>query len=377
MLLKDTSHVRWAPARVAARITSQHAGDLIWLANHFPNLSVRKLTGRDWTVVFAGSDASLPELRHLLFADQQPVQEELKPVTLWDLAHHTRRWLSGEAHLVVCELSRIHPWRLRDSLTFTVPTWVCQTLSISEPPDRVLSGRQLHATRHRINRARRNGFGYTFSHSPSDFDYFYHRMYEPYVTDRHKERALITPYPMLKRRAFDKGGLLFVTYQGKPVAGNLCYVAGDTCYSIEGGVLDSDPQLHQLGISALIDWYTLLWGYEQGAREFNMGGSHAWCSNGSFQNKQRWRAQVTRRTGVYGTWHFLAKRIPPSLQAHLNRVQFIGEHRGQHYRVLIDHESPGAEAHGLNWLLSEAKEQGLAGIQVVSPYHSSYLAQPD
>jgi hypothetical protein len=226
----------------------------------------------------------------------------------------------------------------------------------------------MHSIRHRITRAQRNGFGYRFSQSKEDFDYFYHQMYLPYVKARHGHLAKVAPYHEQWRRWFRRGGLLLVTQHARVVAGNLCYLAGDTVYSMEAGVLNSDPLLIQQGISALIDWYTFVWAHQHGAATVNMGGSHAWRMDGVFSYKQRWRSKVIRRRAIYANWTFLANALPASLQDTLNQIGFIGEMNDRFYAILVESDR---SVFNIETEAAKAVQQGLAGIAVIGPQKQS------
>ncbi len=346
------------------RWVARYVGDICWLIRDFPRLSAYRLTGKEWSIVFVGGEHGLLEVQRLFFPEQEVLPEELGRVALWELARRARGWLADGVNLIICELSRIYPGRFGFPITFTIPIWIQQVLPIPDPPEKLLSGRQQDGTRFRINRARKQGIGYCFSQTSTDFDYFYHRMYLPFVTSRHGESALITPYKKQFRR-FKRGGILFVIQNNEPVAGSLCYVSGNTCIGVEYGILDNDGFLFQQGISALVVWYTILWGYQRGCKFLNMGGSRAWCSNGAFEHKQCWKPYVKGLNEIYSTWTFLAQELPPTLEDSINQIGFISEIKGRFYRVLIRNPIE-ADKSFLQEELARAKKQGLAGIVLVS-----------
>jgi hypothetical protein len=374
-VLDGAYRVSWPAAQGVLRRSARFVGDTVWLVRDLPRMSAYKLIGKDWAVVFVGSEQGLSELRDLIFAEEQSSRQEMGRFELWKLPAQTERWLAEGADLVVCELSRIYPWRFRARFTLTVPTWVHQILPIPEPPERLLGGGRVRSMRKIIHKAEKSGFSYRFSQSKADFDYFYYRMYLPYVNGRHGQSALVTRYDKQWKERFNRGGLILVTCNDTPVAGALCYVADDTCYVIEGGILDNDPRLLQQGVNVLFTWYPLLWGHSQGAKVLDIGGSRAWCSNGSFIHKRRWGAQVAAPNEVYSNWTLLAQDLPVSLQDRLNQIEFVSERKGNFYSVLLKGDTIAVqEGPAVCAQLAKARKHGLAGLAVVSPYSTAIYA---
>jgi hypothetical protein len=367
MVLMDAHRLPWSAAQNTAKKIARYVGDISWLLRAFPRLSAYELAGTDWKIIFAGTDEDLLEIRHLFFPEEEVTQQELGRIAVWRLSGQTQRWLAEGIDLVICELGRIHPNRPKALITFTVPTWIQQVLAIPEPLESLIAGKKSATERHRLNKAKRTGFSYRFGQSKADFDHFYYHMYLPYVKTRHGDLALTAPYQDQWQRWFVRGGLVLAIQHDKPLAGVLCYIANNTCFDIERGVLGADPQLFKQGIETVITWYAIAWAHGQGAKTYDMGGTHAWHSNGSFNAKRRWGAHVVRRKRIYGTWTFLARNLSPSLQDHLNRLGFITETDGKFYGVLLNSDTNAAEETDLHNKLSAAHKQGLTGLAVVSP----------
>jgi hypothetical protein len=351
----------------ALRETARQIGDVCWLLRDVPRLTAYRLRGREWTIIFIGSERGVLEARHLLFAGQPASQDEIGRLALWTIPAQVRCWLADGVDLVVYESSRLRAWRPTASYAFTVPTWVHQVARLSNPIEHMLRGRRMHGVRCLITRAERNGFGYRFSRSKDEFDLFYHRMYVPFVRARHGERAIIAPYAEQFNRWFKRGGLLLVTLGDEPVAGVLCYAGGETCYAVEGGVLDNDAGQIQQGLNSLIVWAAMRWARERGARFLSMGHSAARRSNGAFGYKQRWRAIVRRQRRIHCVWTLLAEALPESLRRRLNEIGFISDITGKFYGVLIQPNGTSLNAAEMERDARDARDQGLSGIVLVSP----------
>jgi hypothetical protein len=375
-VMADVQRIRWPALQIIVRELAHFVGDLAWLLRDFPRLDARQLTGRNWRIIFVGSSQGAIQIRQLFFSSEEVQQEELGRVALWALPSQTRRWLSGGAALVVCELSGLYPWRLRAAFTFTIPPWIRQILPLSKPLETLLAGRQLKHIRRRVNWSKKAGFSYRFTGDKADFDHFYYRMYAPYITHRHGSLASVSAYQH-QWQWFAKGGLILVTRHGEPVAGTLVTLTRNRCCAVEGGVLDADRTLFQQGINTIIDWSALHWGHSQGATIFDMGGSCAWRSNGPFDYKQSWGAQVTRLNAIHSHWTFLIQDLSPALRDHINRQGFIMERNGRFYEALLQDRSSALDGNAGPAALREAQQAGLSGIAVVSPNHAAFYDAPD
>jgi hypothetical protein len=365
LVLMDAYRLPWSAGQGMARHIARYVGDFSWLLRTFPRLPAYKLIGANWTIIFVGGDQGLLEIRHLLFPEEV-TEQELGRIALWRLSTQTKQWLVEGNDLVVCELGCIHPALPKAPITFAVPTWIQQTLTIPDPPEALISGKGFATERHRLNKAQRAGFSFRFSQSKADFGYFHHHMYLPYVKARHGYLALVAPHQDQWQRWFVRGGLVLVTQHDKPIAGVLCYMANDTCFDVERGVFEADPQLFKQGIDTVITWYAINWARDQRAKIYDMGGTHAWRSNGSFNTKRRWGARVVKRKRIHGTWTFLAQNLSPSLQTRLNELGFISEVDGQFYGILLSIDPTSIAETDVDEKSSAMRRQGLDGLVVIS-----------
>jgi hypothetical protein len=347
-------------------------GDLAWLLGNFPRVDAFLLKGAEWQAIFTGSREGCLEFRHLLFKDQEVILDVLPRVWVWRLPRQQAAWLDAGIHLVVNEHSRLFPWKPTAAYSFTGPDWIGQIIDIPADPEDLLVGRRMRGPRRRIRHAEQNGFSFRHTRAKADFDYYYEHMYLPFVQTRHGEKALTSPYQDIYTRWFKFGGLLLVTRNHQPVAGSLVLFAGDVSQGIEMGILHNDPQLIYEGINAIMVWSTILWSHQQGARRLDLGASHAWCENGSFDFKALWGARVARRGKITPDWTFSCSQPPESLRQRLNQIGKICRVDGKYYRAYL----PGLDESNLEENIQEALQHGLAGIAVVKPGAVQVVTSP-
>jgi len=363
-VLMDAYEIPWSAAKNFAHKMARRIGNIAWLVFQFPALSAYRLSGAKWTVIFVGTrESSLKKICRLFF-EAEFVREKLEKISIFKLSAETRKWQAEGVDLIVCELGCLFPKRPRAAINFTISTLVNQVIPIPKKLETALSGRKLAGIRRIVNRAKRLGFNYRFSQSLADFDNFHYNMYLPFIKSRHGDLATITPYEV-QRRWFAKGGLLLVTQDGRPVAGALCCIGDQTCYSIELGLLGACPKLFQQGVTTILNWYKIIWAHELGASRYNMGGTCAWCSDPVFTYKRRWGARVEERKRIYATLTFLASQLSIPLQNHLNKLGFISELDGKFYRVFLDNDIGCGTQTDVSKELSATKKEGLDGLAVV------------
>jgi hypothetical protein len=343
--------------------------DVAWFLRDFPRIKAFCMRGENWSVVFVGGYDGYPEIQDLIFSDQEVQVEHMAKVPMWRLPKQTSIWLDSGFDLVVCELSRLCPWKPKAQYSFDVPDRVTQVLDIPESLDDLLSGRRIRGPRRVIRQAEKQGLSYRFTQSTDDLKFFYHEMYLPYIKSRHQELANLCSIED-HERWLPHGGLIMVSRNGDLVGGSLITISNRICQGIEMGILQCDPELIRSGANSLIVWSNLLYSKEQGASKLILGGSHPYCSKGYFRYKARWGARVKRHElNSRPNWVFLSNQFDDSLREHINQKGLISESSGRFYRTFIpDHNNSVTDE-----LKQDASKSGLEGLAVIRPGGVQFL----
>jgi hypothetical protein len=275
---------------------------------------------------------------------------------------------SREGDLVVCELNQIV--RLSPAGTdvfFKLPQIIKLVVpGIDRPTNEILADFQEH-NRSRILRLERQGYSFETTHSKADFDLFYHRMYLPYISDRHSGRsAIICSYDHVYHY-FHDGVLILIKKDQEPIAGGVCQVYGDNCRGFHMGVLDGRYDLVKQGTNVALWWYSLLWGREHGARRLVLGSTLSLTTDGVFIFKRNWGAKIEKEPENHIQWSFFGKDLPTNLRDHLNGLGFITEMAGKYYQVLLNDISTPLDESKLAKQIQGLDRSGIAGIVVMSP----------
>ena len=341
-------------------------GDLAYLIDDLPKKTVWRMNG-DLSIMFVGDQTSSQELLPLFF-DEPGDHEFVGQTWPFRLGRKTQSWLEEGTDLVICQLSRLHWYRSRAPFKFTIPQMVCQVLPFPGAPDELLAGTRSRDVRRRVNHLKKSGYDWHFSRSRADYDFFYERLYLPFVRARHGEAADITAYPWHWDMFIQKagGGMVLVTHEGSIVAGSVCLIVDNVCYGVELGVLDGDPQLYQKGIYAFMVWATASWAMQQGAGFQDLGMSLSLRTNKIFHWKAKLGSQVTRNKYTNRVLAFSAGRMTPELKKRLNEIGFICEVDQRYYGLVIDGASDATKERRPQESIQHAQKDGLSGVCIVA-----------
>ena len=314
-------------------------GDFCFLIKAFPRLSVYRFTGNRWTIIFIGNDEYLVEISHLFFENETVQPELIGRVATWNINKKTRDYLKENADLVICETCGLFRHKFSSKIVFTYPNWVNQQIDIPEKLEDFLAGPVLEDKRRQINKANRFSTGWYFTQAEEDFKFFHYKMYLPYISTRHEERAMLSKYEDQYKHWLRKGGLVMITENGEPIAGLICVKIGNVMYAIEAGIILEKLEDAKYSIFTYLIWAGIQWAHHEKTTIFDLGGCRALLSNLSFRSKKRWGGKVVRRPRTFVNYACLAENISQDLREHINELGFITEDRHRFYRIYLTAEN--------------------------------------
>jgi len=133
--------------------------------------------------------------------------------------------------------------------------------------------------------------------SEKDFDFFYWKMYYPYITRRFGRVAAIKGYLESKADYLDNGGIFFVNRGERPVAGILFQIREKTLYALCLGIYEGNQELvsNLAGQAAL--FFLIRWAQMKDLASLNYGLTVPFLRDGLFQYKKEWGMSAERTTG--------------------------------------------------------------------------------
>ena len=328
-------------------------------------VNVQRWVGSEWSVTYIGDGTSTEYLSSIMFPNEHTVVE-LPRVFLWQVPALVQKY-TGEGDLVVCELNEIARWSLSGVNTFFfVPLWIKQVLEeIDRPMEDILASIN-RTTRKNIRRLESEEFTYLFTQEEEDFDFFYNRMYLPYIPARHQGQGMVMREYESIHNLFLEGGLILIEDCHEPACSMVCILDDDTCVSCQMGVLDGDFDRVQRGINVALWWSMLDWARSKGARRFDLGGSRAQTSNGGLNFKRLWGTQVCKQEGLHTHWSFYSTHLPTKLIEHINSPGIIAHLIGNFFRVIVSDLGDPLDIGDLSREKKRAAACGFSGLLVLS-----------
>lgn len=127
-----------------------------------------------------------------------------------------------------------------------------------------------------------------FRNNDKFFDFYYWKMYLPYIRRRFGLGA--QPCSYIHSKAFFKknGGVIFVLNERRPIAGMLFRVRGKTVDTLNLGVYDGDQKYFKYCACEAALFFLIKWAKIKGLRILNYGATVPFFTNGIFQYKKEW-----------------------------------------------------------------------------------------
>ncbi len=158
----------------------------------------------------------------------------------------------------------------------------------------------------------KNGFSHRISVDLKDFDFFYHRIYLPHLLRHHGPYSYIDDYDDL-RSYFDKGFLLMVLHEARPVSAMLCFAEGDTLVLRRTGILEGDGGFFRMGAQSAAYHFTIQYARENGLRKVDFMHSRPFFNDGVYFYKADWGASVQKTIYSEVCVHYFIPRISENI----------------------------------------------------------------
>ena len=302
-------------------------------------MSVYRFQGNRWNIIFIGSKEYLVEIPPLFFKNESVQPELIDRVALWKIKKKAHDLLKENADLVICESSGLLHYNFSSKIVFTYPNWVNLQIQIPEKLEDFLAGPVLEDKRRQINKANRFSTGWYYTQAEEDYKFFHYKMYLPFISSRHEERAMLTNYEDQYRNWLRKGGVVMITENEEPIAGLICVKTGNVMYAIEAGIILEKYEKAKYSIFTYLMWAAIQWAHQKNAKFFDLGGCRALVSNLSFRSKKRWGGKVIKHQRAFVNYTCLADNISQDLREYINELGFFTEVRRKFYRIFLTPEN--------------------------------------
>jgi hypothetical protein len=264
---------------------------LPWFALRVPVVVLRgpsPYSGRPWAIVMAGSQAASENVAHRYFSCP-PQREASGAWPVWRLPSILKR-MSASADLVIARVDRLSARLFFGTGYLVVPEGVGSRLTVPEGPTE--ASRRNESLKADLRRIRRGRFTAEISHAEADYETFYHTMYVPYMRKRHGSLAFIRNEHQM-RRAFRRGGILWLQRDGQRIAGDLFQLRGGVLSALGVGTIGGDFMLMKEGVSAALYFFLIKHAREWSCPYIDFGSSPPALTDGLLRYKRKWGCQLT------------------------------------------------------------------------------------
>lgn len=239
-----------------------------------------------------------------------------------------------------------------------VPAWISTALDLSTGRLRMSKQKGIISD---MKKCRSLGLTSEISSDPKMLDFFYHRMYLPYIKAAHGDSAAFAAVSWLKKHA-SRGELALIKQEGKPIAGIFRLFKNSEAGVVLIGLLDGDPDILKRGVTALIYADSIEHIGRRGYRKMRLGDSRAFIFDGALQYKRKWGAHVTgAKPGGY--WIRL-RESTAGARAFLINNPFIFEERGRLLRAAFLQEGIDRDSAALADLEKRLRISGVPDLRL-------------
>ena len=168
-----------------------------------------------FTFAYIGYDKKILEYFLNSIFEQYERIPGIRLVLAWKIEQYLNT-LSAKSDLSLLELNtKTTRAKSRNIYGFLLPRWLKMHLDVDGSFD-ILSQKGHHIRR----KIKKFNLSVEIGENREDFEFFYERMYKPYVQARHKGSAVIASYhEMFGHPCMESARIFFVTYRGQRIAG--------------------------------------------------------------------------------------------------------------------------------------------------------------
>ena len=148
------------------------------------------------------------------------------------------------------------------------------------------------------------GLSYRISNELEDFDYFYDRIYVPYLKMQFGMLAILHSRDEVKKY-FDRGFLMFVIRNGVRIAGRLAYRDGSKLVCQFFGLLDGNKLYARIGAQRALYYFTIQYCKLIGIETIDPLSSRAFLNEAVYRHKREWNSHVLKSADLeYAVYFF-------------------------------------------------------------------------
>ena len=242
---------------------------------------------RPFSLMYVGHEGNRNYLARMVLGDNHKTIESLK-IWLWSLKGEIGRKRKSCDLIVMEDSERVRRF-IDPKEMLVVPTWIGWKADISDEISAIVKrDRSLQSD---IRRIRKNKLTFEVAKDEVDFEEFYQKMYLPYITSVHGDRASLTAYDKMKNH-FPECDLIVVRRGKEKMGGMLIQYNNEMPRLWSIGVMDARLDYLKAGVIGALYYFSIIHLKKQGHSKVHYGATRAFLNDGVLRYKKKWGIQV-------------------------------------------------------------------------------------
>lgn len=323
-----------------------------------------KGSGHPLSVLFWGEEHGALYVSSLLFSEE-PVQKNLKKVYIWALPSALHSSLP-KADLLFARVDGVYSrWLARRGLMI-LPEWVLFMLPLNKPLPEMWKLSKNKSLRENLGEIKKNQYTYEITCDPEKFEFFYHRMYLPYITKRYGKISLPHSVSFVKRN-FERGQLLLVKRGEERVSGCIIRAEPQVTFLIHVGVREGKLDELKRGALSATYYYSILWAKERGCQWYDAGHCRPFFKDGVFFHKRKWGMEVKKSKRVQTVLGLGIGSFHPGVFSFLANNPFVFIARGKLKGLIFSEKTHALTLEEVQSILKSYSIPGLENLVLLAP----------
>ncbi len=167
---------------------------------------------------------------------------------------------------------------------FQVPRWVGTEVDTAKAKELAEHSKSLKWDMRKVTR---NGYEYEITHDRALYDYFYEKLYLPYISTTYDDRSFLMSYKVMMSE-LEHCELGFVKKDGQRLAGGIIIHKDGKTRGWSLGVLNGNKELVKEGVITALYYFETLYLLGKGIEKRSFGSSRAFLKDGVLKFKRKW-----------------------------------------------------------------------------------------
>jgi len=272
-------------------------------------------------ILYLSNEELYPYLMNILFSEE-PKHKKIDKIKIWNIDKKIKEKYN-KIDAVFIESNTFYAGYFEKQGFIIIPESISMTLDISEPFERIYK-KFSKSAKEDIRKVKKYGYAYEITQSLEKLKLFYHKMYLPYISQRHKKIAIHTNFHAI-RTSFEKNGkLMLIKQKNEYISGAVFSIKKEKAIASYLGIKKGKNEFLKKGLTAASYYFFIKWAKENGIKILDFGTSKAFLNDGLFRYKKKWGTTISKTESYYySIFPFKICKNSKAIQSFLKYNPFI------------------------------------------------------